>query len=250
MKDRGRLAVSAALAGLLLIAAAGACGEETGPGSDASDPSERALAEEIEALRAEYRQIDQELRRVNDYNRDLTRWLGPQGNPFDLSAEERARVPALLRRVPSMLEKMVDRLERHVEGDVPFYLEERRQRIQELRGALADGKLVPAEKYRRVLEAYEIEVLYARTVESYERKIETDTGARTVKILRVGNIALVYQTPDASETGYWNADEKRWVVDDSYREAVTRGIRIAERKQLPDLLVVPVRAPRASQVQP
>ena len=71
-----------------------------------------------------------------------------------------------------------------------------------------------SEKYRLILEAYQIELDYGRTLEAYEGRLGTGADARTVEFARLGRVSLMYRTLDGSETGYWDADQKDWVVDD------------------------------------
>ena len=54
----------------------------------------------------------------------------------------------------------------------------------------------------------------------------------------------MYRTLDGSETGYWDANQKTWVVDESYAEAVEEAIRVANGDDTADLLTVPVPAPQ------
>ena len=61
-------------------------------------------------------------------------------------------------------------------------------------------------------------------------------------MLRVGRVALLYQTPDGKETAYWDATKKAWVVDDHYADGVKEGLKVARKQTSPDLLVVPVLA--------
>ena len=48
--------------------------------------------------------------------------------------------------------------------------------------------------------------------------------ALPVEFARLGRVSLMYRTLDGSETGYWDADKKDWVVDDSYAEAVEEAL--------------------------
>jgi hypothetical protein len=53
----------------------------------------------------------------------------------------------------------------------------------------------------------------------------------------------MYQTLDGEETGYWDAQQKTWVQDNSYAEAVEIALRMVDGGRQ-DLLTVPVPAPQ------
>ena len=101
-----------------------------------------------------------------------------------------------------------------------------------------------SEKYRRILEAFQIEMEYGRTLDSYNGKIGEGGDERTVEFVRVGRIALLYQTLDGNETGYWDQDQKKWAQDDSYRSAVKAALAVAKKEGAPDLLSIPIPAPK------
>jgi len=126
--------------------------------------------------------------------------------------------------------------------DVPFLKEERARRIATLRETLDRADVSTAEKYRRILEAYTVEMEYGRTLEAYEGKLGEGEETRTVNFLRIGRVALLYQTLDGDETGYWDVDKKDWVEDSDYKRAVKDGLKIARKASAPDLLIAPVRA--------
>ncbi|HEX2140537.1 MAG TPA: DUF3450 family protein, partial [Woeseiaceae bacterium] len=68
-----------------------------------------------------------------------------------------------------------------------------------------------------------------------------------VQFVRLGRISLMYRTLDGAETGYWDAIQEQWVVDDSYAEAVDLAFRVANQEGAPELLTVPVPAPQEAQ---
>ncbi len=55
-----------------------------------------------------------------------------------------------------------------------------------------------AERYRRLLEAYQIELDYGRTMISYKGKLE---DGREADFVRVGRVSLLYRTADGEEVG-------------------------------------------------
>jgi hypothetical protein len=147
------------------------------------------------------------------------------------------------REVMPMMQRMLDQIDRYVELDIPFLLEERRARVQKLKDVMGKADVAISEKYRRIVEAYQIELDFGRTLEAYDGVLTGDPTNRTVKFLRIGRVALLYQTLDGEETGYWDKDKKAWVVDNDYREAVRDGFEVALKMGAPELLVAPIPAP-------
>jgi len=98
-----------------------------------------------------------------------------------------------------------------------------------------------AERYRRLLEAYQIELDYGRTMISYKGKLE---DGREADFVRVGRVSLLYRTADGEEAGYWDAQQKQWVVANEYNKAVEIAVLIATKESAPDLITVPVPAPQ------
>ncbi|HLF12370.1 MAG TPA: DUF3450 domain-containing protein, partial [Gammaproteobacteria bacterium] len=148
------------------------------------------------------------------------------------------------REVQPLMQQMVDTLEQFVKLDVPFLLDERTRRVQNLKDIMARADVTISEKYRLILEAYQIELEYGRTLAAYAGRLGTGADARTVEFVQLGRVSLMYQTLDGAETGYWDAQQKTWVVDESYAEAVKEALRVAKQDGAPDLLTVPVPAPQ------
>ena len=106
-----------------------------------------------------------------------------------------------------------------------------------------------AEKFRRIIEAYQIENDYGNTIEAYRANIELAGKISSVDFLRLGRVALYYQRLDGSETGFWNNTEQRWEeLPSEYRNPVRQGLRIARKEAAPDLLTLPV--PTAVEAMP
>ena len=142
---------------------------------------------------------------------------------------------------------MVDGLEQSINLDMPFHRQERADRLDFLRTNIDRSDLSTAEKFRQVLEAFKIESEYGRRIDTYKDTIQISGGDREVDILRIGRIALLYQTTDSSSYGYWDNDAKQWAALDggAYRQAITNGIRMANKQASIDILSIPVPAPGA-----
>jgi hypothetical protein len=95
-----------------------------------------------------------------------------------------------------------------------------------------------------VLQAYQIESAYGRSVDHYTDTLEIGGVERDVDILKVGRVALLYQTSDQSSTGVWDKSTNQWVaLDDEYRRPIALGIRMAQDLETTQLLDLPIAAP-------
>ena len=99
-----------------------------------------------------------------------------------------------------------------------------------------------------MLNAYQIENEYGRTMESYTNELELDGQTLVVDFLRMGRVALVYQTTDGARSGVWNQEERRWQgLDDSYNNSIRSGIRIARQQAAVDLITLPIPGAESAQ---
>jgi len=150
-------------------------------------------------------------------------------------------VTVIGREVTGLMLRMVESLDQFVDFDVPFLPDERRERVERLKVLMDRADVTNAEKYRRILEAYQIENDFGRTIEAYRGSLEGDGDTRTVDFLRVGRVALIYQTLDGKKVGVWSQSDQSWQpLDGSYRPAVRQGLRIARKQAAPDLLRLPI----------
>ena len=139
---------------------------------------------------------------------------------------------------------MIDGLERFVALDVPFLLDERTTRVENLTALLGRADVTAAEKFRVVMEAWQIENDYARTIFSYTDELTIDGTTREVDVLQIGRIALLYQTADGAQSGAWDQRNRTWVsVGNEFRNPIRQGIRLARNQVAPDLLLLPIAPP-------
>ena len=75
-----------------------------------------------------------------------------------------------------------------------------------------------------------------------QRRGTLDNG-KTVDFLRVGRIALVYQSLDEVEVGAWDQSARQWIqLDGSYRSPIKAGLKIARKQSAPDMITLPLPA--------
>lgn len=197
------------------------------------------LDDESSRMLAEYRQITAEAESLKSYNDQLAVQVKSQSDELQQMNRQIEEIATTSREVLPMMNKMMATLERFVALDVPFLQEERANRIVGLKDMMGRADVSISEKYRRIIEAYQIEIEFGRTIEAYQGKVDD----RIVEFLRTGRIALMYQTLDGKETGYWDNSARAWKVDRDYGEDVQEALKVARKQAAPDFVAVAVPAP-------
>ncbi len=200
------------------------------------------LSTEKDSLLAEWKVVVKQVEGLKIYNAQKRQQIKAQEERLVTLAEQTKQVVVIQRQIPPLMERMANSLEQFVSLDAPFSLDERYKRINQVRATLSDPKVTASEQVRQVLEAYNIEREYGRTIETYEDAVVLDGEEKVVNILRIGRLALMYQLKDQSEAGIWDSEAGEWVeVSGSYRIPVRDGIRMANKTAPLDLLRVPVK---------
>jgi len=180
------------------------------------------------------------------YNENLAKVVGDQRSEVASINNQLAGLEATNRGVVPLMLEMIDALGKIVEADIPFRIEERRARVERLTAMMDQAEVTASEKYRRVMEAYQGELEYGRTTESYSATLPT-TG-QTVDFLRVGRALLIYQTSDQSSTGWFNPTTRAFEeLPGKYMLEVKNGIAIAKNEKAPDLVMLPTPGAEAAQ---
>ena len=199
------------------------------------------LDDETDQLTRDYRAALKQLAALREYNGQLEKLIDGQKKEMLSIRQQIDDVTNVDRTIMPLMFRMIDALERFVKLDVPFLADERRARVANLRALMDRSDANPAEKYRKILEAYEIENEYGRTIEAYEGEMDINGETRTVSFLRVGRVALVYQTLDGEESGAWDQAQQQFIdLDGDFDSELRSALRIAKQQAAPDLLVVPV----------
>lgn len=203
------------------------------------------LADEARDLLGDYKTVTKQVDGLKVYNARLQRQIDNQEKRvLDIDASI-SQVTIIQRQMTPLVIRMIDGLEQFVELDVPFAKEERVKRIAFLRANLDRADVSVAEKFRGVLEAYNIELQYGRGMDTYRGTIDLGGTEREVDFLRIGRVALVYQTTDGAKSGAWDKGARAWVdlPSGQYDGPIRKGIRIAKKQATIELLNMPISAP-------
>lgn len=200
--------------------------------------------DQTRVLLQRYRNALWQSQQLSVYAQQLDQLASTQDTERQSLERQIAEIDRTERELLPLMLRMVDTLEKFVAADLPFLKEERGERVANLKRLMADPEAGVAEKYRRILEAYQIEADYGRSLGAERGEV----AGRTVDVLRVGRTALYYVGMDNREAGIWNADKGEWQeLQRRYVANVRQGLKIARETTAADLLVLPVAAAKGGQ---
>lgn len=203
------------------------------------------VAEETESLVSEYRVVLGEIESLRIYNDMLQQTVSNQEADIDNINGQLENLEQTNREVIPLMIEMAETLPQLVKADMPFRIDERMERAEGLIDALDRADVTTSEKFRRILEAYQGEIELGRTTEGYRGQLP---NGQRVDFLRIGRTLLFYQSPEGTETGWWNRNSSSFEqLEDRYRLPVADGLAIAKNQMAPDLVRLPVPAPKKAE---
>jgi hypothetical protein len=199
------------------------------------------LSDETDELFARHSAAQSQLAALRSYNQTMREIVATQDDELDSLRAQLEQVDAVGRSVTPLMLRMIAALESFVALDVPFLIDQRKEKLAELRRLMIRADVPVSEKYRLIMEAYQLEAEYGRTIEAYRGPLSPAGSGETVDFLRFGRVALVYLTLDEAEAGVWDAESRSWqVLDSSFHSDVRNGMRVARKQIAPDLIYLPL----------
>jgi hypothetical protein len=208
------------------------------------------IADQTDGLLQEFKQVNKQIESLRVYNSQLERQIASQKQMMAELKESIENATIIERGISPLMMSMLKGLEEFVALDIPFKKEQRENAIADLYVNMDSAKFSAAEKFRQILEVYDIESEYSSSLESYRDLVDIDANGSEVEVemLRIGRVALMYQTKDKSQTGAWNKATGSWeTLGSEYRRPVDQGIRIAKKLSPQDVMQMPITAPETAQ---
>lgn len=244
-----------ALLAVVLCSSVWAQRDRVGEAIDTAEETTRQASRSqsrVDNLDAETRRALERYRRALWETQQLKVYQQQLAELQKLQTREKAELERALADVPlteedlmPLMLRMVNTLERFIEADLPFALDERRARVDSLKQTLGDAEASLTDQFRKVIEAYQAEVTYGRGLNSRRTQLDLNDGQQVVDTLRIGRVALFYLTLDGDSAAMWNPDTGRWdELPATERPTIRQGIRIARQTVAPELLTLPMPAPR------
>ncbi|ACT58899.1 DUF3450 domain-containing protein [Hirschia baltica] len=207
------------------------------------------LDDERSDMVREFRTLLQQKDAAALYKRQQERVVASQENELKSLEEQLGRVEEIKAQMVPMMEDMIAAAKMFYAADLPFKdmtedgkLDVRADRYAKLDDVMGRGDVSPAERYRLIIQAFQSEMEYGRTIDAYTDDITlADGSVKTVDIFRYGRVAMVYITKDRNQLGRWDRETQQWVdLPSSYKSEVLKGIRIADKVATPAIMMAPV----------
>ena len=191
------------------------------------------------SLFEEYKRTLTKIKNTEVYNKQLQDLIDSQETEKVSLVDQIASIKETNEGVIPFMFEMLATLENFISKDTPFLMEERSKRIDSLKEMMKRADVSTSEKFRRILEAYQIENEYGRTIEAYRGVIKKNKNEVTVDFLKMGRMALYYQTLDKSEQALWDKANKKWVtLDSGFESDLFQALKVARKQTTPDILTL------------
>jgi len=214
-----------------------------------------SLDDNIRDVERQYRVVNKENDGLAVYIEQLDKQLLNQNlelNNIDASIRQ---VTLIERQITPLMLRMIESLDSFVAADIPFQKQERLARIASLKDLMGRSDVTVAEKYRKVMDAYQKEMDYGRTIKTYRSTIDltgtatSEKELREVDFLRVGRLSLMFLSLDGQSLGIWDQQAKKWQpLESEYKAKLTTALRIAREQAAPSLIKIPVAAPTKNNI--
>lgn len=199
------------------------------------------LDEQTRVLLADYQSTSKEYDSLKLYNDQVQKIINSQIEEIENILIKIDELDQTNQRIVPFMLRMIDGLENFIQLDIPFLMDERTDRLNNLKVTMDRGDVSTSEKFRLIVEAYKTELEYGRTIEAYRDNIIIDDVETSADFLRVGRIALTYLTVDGSKGGYWDTNSQTWEkASSSIKRSTEDALKIASKQAPPALIKIPV----------
>lgn len=211
-----------------------------------SQKEEEQWRDEREKLTALYERLQAEQAQLSASREQLRQSIRSARRRIIEKEKQLTDIEQLRTRVEPFLQESAQALGKHLDEDLPFLPQERRQRMQRLDELLNAPDVAISEKYRKVMEAWLVEAEYGNTIEVYQQTITLDHSEMLVNILRLGRISLFFQSLDQVRCGFFDVSGGAWKpLPAACNRTIAAAIDIGTKRKPAQLLSLPLGRIRA-----
>lgn len=198
-------------------------------------------SQEKEQLISEIRQNKTQLDWATYQSRRYAAYIEREKEKIEELERRKAEMRSLRRNLEPYLSKLIASLEDFIARDLTFLAQERQERIQYLRDSVNDYHLSMSEKLHRVIEALQVEAEYGRSIEANPATLNVQGQSIEAEVLRVGRIAVFFQSMDGEKVGRWNQESETWeYISADFSRTISDTIEMAKQQKSVELVDLPI----------
>ncbi|BCL71020.1 DUF3450 domain-containing protein [Vibrio nigripulchritudo] len=192
-------------------------------------------------LQSEIEQLETQIENLTLYRNHLRKLVTSQNTELDSLEQQLKDIEDTRQGIVPLMYRMIDGLESVLTSDVPLRHEARQKRLDDIKLLMGRADVAEAEKYRRILEAYQIEIDYGTKLGAYPAEIELNDGVRQVEQLYFGRVSLVSRSLDNQKYWVWRQQNKTW--EELPKEKgieINKAFAMAAKQQAPSVVTLPL----------
>ncbi|MCL9781270.1 DUF3450 domain-containing protein [Vibrio sp. S4M6] len=224
------------------LSSAQAIQNQTNTQSAKSQVKVDASADESIKLRAEIEQLKQQVKNLTIYRDHMAAMIKSQDQEMSSIQSQIGEINKTRQGVVPLMYQMIDGLKQIVATSEPIQLQQREARVAKLQALMSQADVSDAEKYRQIIEAYQIELDYGNKLQQYQSQITLKSGQKVeAQVLHLGRISMIARNPDHSQYWIWDDSTKSWTQADSSLDSnLNQAYQVATKQSTPSLLTLPV----------
>lgn len=195
-----------------------------------------------DSLTAELKNKKQQQKALEKQQQRLHRQVNSLREKIAESNRRAEEVERIRLEMEGFLDETFSRLKRQIASEhLPFLEQERRERMTRIEDLLIDDSISVAEKFRRLMEALQIEVDYGRGVEVARKPVRFNGEEIMMDVLRIGRLSLFSQTADGEKAGFFDHNSSSWQpLPDSYKRNLRHAIDVANKTRPVEMINLPI----------
>ncbi|EOD79868.1 TonB system biopolymer transport component [Grimontia indica] len=197
--------------------------------------------EQAQSTKAEIEKLKREIENLTLYRNHLKSLVENQEQEQASLNQQLEEIAQTRQGIVPLMYRMIDDLDVWVSQDLPIKSAQRQNRVDGLKTLMTRADVADAEKFRRILEAYQIELDYGAKLGIYQETLPLDGVERDVDILHLGRLSLVARSLNGDAFWFYEQSTTKWLpVDKRAYEAIQQAFDVANKKQPPTLMALPL----------
>ncbi|WP_325895305.1 DUF3450 domain-containing protein [Grimontia sp. NTOU-MAR1] len=197
--------------------------------------------EQAQFTKAEIERLQREIENLTLYRNHLKSLVENQEQEQASLNQQLTDIAQTRQGIVPLMYRMIDDLDVWVSQDLPIKPEQRQSRVDGLKTLMTRADVADAEKFRRILEAYQIELDYGAKLGTYQETLSLDGVDREVDVLHLGRLSLVARSLNGDAFWFYEQSTAKWLpVDKRAYEAIQQAFDVAKKKQPPTLMALPL----------